>query len=192
MHVLHLVRPGRTQANAERRLQGRVDNPIDEIGREQVAALAAAFTRVDRVVCSPLVRARQTAEAFGCEPEIDERWQEMDYGVMDGVRLGDVPSTVMRRWLDDPDFAPERGETLHQLQARVWAACADLLEDARDREVVVVTHATPIRAAVAWALGVDVSAAWRCHVDQATITRIVIREHHPVLAGFNITPAPAA
>ena len=54
----------------------------------------------------------------------------------------------------------------------------------------MVTHAPPIRAAVAWAMGVDVTAAWRCHVDQASITRILSRDHHPVLAGFNITPPP--
>lgn len=190
--MLYLVRHGRTLANAERRLQGRVDNPIDEVGREQVTALSGALGQVDRVVCSPLLRARQTAAAFGPEPEIDDRWQEIDYGVMDGVRLADVPREVMRGWLDDPDYAPEGGETLHQMKERVWAACADLMDDARDREVVVVTHATPIRAAVAWAMGVDVTAAWRCHVDQASITRIVIRDHHPVLAGFNSVPVGGA
>ena len=94
---------------------------------------------------------------------------------MDGLPLADVPREVMRGWLDDPDFAPEGGETLNELQVRVWAACADLVEESRHHEVVVVTHATPIRAALAWALGVEVTAAWRCHVDQASITRVVFR-----------------
>lgn len=189
--MLYLVRHGRTPANAEHRLQGRADLSIDEVGRQQVAALGAAITRVDRVVCSPLLRARQTAEVFGIEPDIDDRWQELDYGVMDGLALADVPREVMRGWLDDPDFAPEGGETLNELQVRVWAACADLVEQSRHHEVVVVTHATPIRAALAWALGVEVTAAWRCHVDQASITRIVFRDRHPVLAGFNIIPYAA-
>ena len=189
--MLYLVRHGRTQANAERRLQGRVDNPIDEVGRQQAAALAPAFGRIDRLVCSPLLRARETAEAlssFGCEPEIDERWQEIDYGAMDGTCIFDLPRGLMRTWLGDPDYAPEGGESLRQLQVRVWAACEELAESAREQEVVVITHATPIRAAVIWALGADIGAAWRCHVDQATITRVMFRDHQPILVGFNQTP----
>jgi len=188
--VLYLVRHGRTEANAGLRLQGRIDLPIDEVGRRQAAALGSMFGTIDRLVCSPLLRARQTAEVFGMEPEIDERWLEMDYGVMDGVRMAEVSTDMWDRWTSDADFAPDGGETLHQLADRVWAACTDLMEDARRHEVVVVTHATPVKAAMAWALGVPASVTWRSYVDQATITKVMIRDRGPVLAGFNIAPAP--
>lgn len=186
--VLYLVRHGRTQANAEHRLQGRVDNPIDDVGRRQAAALPGAIGPVDRLICSPLLRARQTAEVFGREPEIDERWQEIDYGVMDGARLADVPRELMLAWLTDADHAPEGGETLRQLSVRVRAACEELADVAREHNVVVVTHATPIRVAVTWAMGADVGSAWRCHVDQASVTRIIFRGRQPLLASFNHTP----
>lgn len=188
--MLYIVRHGRTEANAGLRLQGRIDLPIDEVGRAQAAALGAMFTKVDRLICSPLLRARQTAEVFGMEPEIDERWLEMDYGVMDGQRMAEVSSEMWDLWTSDADFAPEGGETLHQLAARVWAACTDLMEDARRHDVVVVTHATPVKAAMAWALGVPASVTWRSYVDQATITKVMIRDRGPVLAGFNIAPTP--
>lgn len=186
--MLYLVRHGRTQANAEHRLQGRADHPLDDVGMQQVDALWAAMPAVDRVICSPLRRAQQTAAAFGVEPEIDERWLELDYGVMEGVRLADVPREQMRRWIDDPDYAPEGGETLHELQARVWPACEELIDDARHHRVVVVTHATPIRLAVAWAMGAEVATAWRCHVDHGSITEVAFRDRMPLLAGFNRVP----
>lgn len=48
-------------------------------------------------------------------------------------------------------------ESLRTLATRVHAACDELLEVPRDQEIVVVTHATPIKVAMAWALGVDIS-----------------------------------
>jgi len=187
--VLYLVRHGRTEANAGGRLQGRIDLPIDDVGRAQAAAITSVVSQVDRVVCSPSLRARQTAEVFGIEPEIDERWLEMDYGEFDGVPMRDVPSGLWQQWISDPDFRPPGGESLQEMGDRVYAACDDLLEAARHQDVVVVSHATPIKAAMAWALGVDVTITWRSQIDQASITRILIRDRGPALHAFNIVPA---
>lgn len=186
--VLYLVRHGRTQANAGGRLQGRLDLPIDEVGRVQAAAITRVVTSVDRVICSPSLRARQTAAVFGMEPEIDERWLEMDYGDFDGMALGDVPGEQWSQWISDPDFRPPNGETLREMGVRVYAACNDLVEAARLGNVAVVTHATPIKAAMAWALGVDVGITWRSHVDQASVTKVLIRDRGPALNAFNIIP----
>ena len=72
--MLIIVRHGRTEANASGLLQGRRINPgLDELGRRQVAALAAALPGVERVVASPLLRTQETAAAFGLPVEIDER-----------------------------------------------------------------------------------------------------------------------
>ncbi|MGB8857759.1 MAG: histidine phosphatase family protein [Ilumatobacteraceae bacterium] len=186
--MLYLVRHGRTEANAGGRLQGRIDLPIDEVGRAQAAVITSVVTSIDRLICSPALRARQTAEVFGLEPEIDERWLEMDYGEFDGMPLADVPSAQWQQWISDPHYRPPGGETLHEMGHRVYAACDDLLEAARTSDVVVVSHATPIKAAMAWALGVDVSITWRSQIDQASITKILIRKGGPALHAFNIVP----
>ncbi len=57
----------------------------------------------------------------------------------------------------------------------------------RDHDVVVVSHVSPIKAAVAWALGVDVSISWRTHLQPASITRVGIGRTGPVLRTFNGT-----
>ena len=188
--VLYLVRHGRTEANAGGRLQGRIDLPIDDVGRAQAAAITSVVTSVDRLISSPSLRARQTAAVFGIEMEIDERWLEMDYGELDGLALSDVPRLQWQQWISDPDFRPPGGESLREMGTRVHAACEDLLEAARDHDIVVVSHATPIKAAMAWALGVDVGITWRSQIDQASITKITIRDRGPALAAFNIVPRP--
>lgn len=186
--MIYLVRHGRTEANADGRLQGRLDLPIDELGQAQAAALVAALPRVDRVISSPSLRACQTAAVLGVELELDDRWLEMDYGEFDGAVMAELPKDLIRNWMTNPEFAPPGGESLRMLATRVHEACDELLEAARDQEIVVVTHATPIKAAMAWALGVDVSIVWRSFVDQASITSVMVRERGPALASFNVVP----
>ena len=77
-----------------RSLQGRLDLPLDEVGIAQVAGVAEWLGRPDRLVSSPLLRARQTAEAFEVPYEVDDRWIELDYGSLDGVPVADVADEI--------------------------------------------------------------------------------------------------
>jgi len=188
--VLILVRHGRTPANAAGLLQGRLDQPLDEFGERQARAVAAFVLEryeVDAVVCSPLRRAAQTAAAFDRSVEVDERWQELAYGVYEGTPHRDVPTEVWQRWRDDPSFVPSEGESLTSLGTRVRDACESLLDRAGEENVVVVSHVSPIKAAVAWALGVGVEISWTSHLDPASVSRIAFRRGRPVLYSFNET-----
>lgn len=191
--VLILVRHGRTPANAAGLLQGRIDQELDEHGQAQVAAVAEFVTgrwQVDAVVSSPLRRAVQTAAAFGQPIEIDERWIELAYGEYEGAVHSTVPSEVWRRWRDDPDYVPDGGESFRTLDTRVRDACEDIVARAAAENVVVVSHVSPIKAAVAWALGVGVGIAFQCHLDQAAVCRIGVRNGRPLLQSFNETADP--
>ena len=186
--MLILVRHGRTTANAGGLLQGRLDLPLDGVGRAQVASMAERIGRPDRVVSSPLLRARQTAEAFGVPYEIDDRWEELFYGEYEGVRMTDIDPAIWDRWRGDEDFAPPGGESMRELGERVRAACNDLLADAVDHTVVVTSHVSPIKVAVAWALSAPVSISWRCFLDQGAACRIMCTPTGPMLIGFNEVP----
>lgn len=190
--MLILVRHGRTAANASGLLQGRLDHPLDEIGRRQARAIGAAIGAVaggvDRVISSPLQRAVATASAIGPDVVIDEAWVELDYGVFDGRPHGDVTIDVWERWRSDPHFAPPEGESLAALDERVVASLERLSAEAVDRHIVVVSHVSPIKAAVAWAVGSPSAAmSWRCHLDVASICRLRITPRGPVLVSFNET-----
>ena len=188
--MLILVRHGRTQANLEGRLQGRLDQDLDEHGRRQAVAVAAFVQdrcEVDFVVSSPLKRARQTAAEFGRPVEIDERWLELSYGEYEGTPHADVPSEIWSRWRDDPDFTPEGGESLAALDIRVRGACEELLARADAANVVVVSHVSPMKSAVAWALGVGIDISFNCHLDHASVCRIAVRGGRPILQTFNET-----
>src|SRR5919106_799551 len=80
---LILVRHGESTWNSEERLQGQLDPPLSDRGREQARALAPILEALpeERIVCSDLARARETAELLGLSPgRFDERWREIDVG----------------------------------------------------------------------------------------------------------------
>jgi alpha-ribazole phosphatase len=162
---------------------------LDEVGRRQAAALGLLpeLRQATRVVTSPLGRAQETAAAFGLPIEVDERWIEIDYGIYDGLPFEDVPAALWTKWDTDPSWAPEGGESLADVGVRVRRACEDLWEEACDRDVVVVSHVSPIKAAVWWGMGVPIDTPGRLMLDVASICRIGAGPRGSVLRSFNDT-----
>jgi probable phosphoglycerate mutase len=187
--LITLVRHGRTVANAGGLLQGRVDNPLDDVGRSQARAAAAMIGPVDAVITSPLVRASETAAAFVSATGVvtDEQWLELDYGEWDGRPVADVPADTWSRWRKDLSFRPPGGESLDELGARIRGALDGLVAHPPGDHVVVVTHVSPIKAAVAWALGVGDEVGWRTYLDTGSITRLRV-DGRRALTAFNVVP----
>jgi broad specificity phosphatase PhoE len=192
--VIALVRHGETEPNRAGVLLGRADPQLTTAGQSQATALARLFEAGERpvaVVASPLRRAVETATAIA-EPwrldvERDERLIEVDYGEWDERGFHEVPQDELRRWRSDPGFAPPDGESLTQVQERVSACAAELSERAGDGLVIAVSHVSPIKASVAWALGAGPEIAWRLRLDIASITRIFRGPDGPVLLTYNET-----
>ncbi len=188
--MLYLVRHGRTAANASGLLQGRLDPPLDEIGRKQATAIAALVGPVDAVIASSLVRAQETAECFGLPVDVDDRWIELAYGEYEGVPAAKVPDDVWHRWRTDGAFATEGGESFDALDARVREACKGLTDRIGAEDVVVVSHVSPIKAAVAWALNASVEIMFHCHLSHASVCRVGMGRFGPILHTFNEQAAP--
>ena len=186
--MLYLVRHGRTSANANGLLQGRLDPPLDEIGRKQAKAIADLVGRVDTVISSSLLRAQETAEYFARPVTLDDRWIELAYGEYEGVPAGEVPREVWQAWRTDRDFATAGGESFGELDARVRAACEDLSERMAVEDIVVVSHVSPIKAAVAWALNSTLEIMFHCHLSQASVCRVTMGTFGPLLHSFNEQP----
>ena len=202
--TLILVRHGQTDANAAGLLQGRADLSLNDRGRSQAAECADALRQVvesgARVVSSPLARARETAAIIaGAERRvlIDDAWIELDYGTLDRTPTAEVPTSLWAQWRADLAYVPGGGESLLDLGERVRAACAALIDEAGRGDVIVVSHVSPIKAAVAWALDVGDGTSWRMQLDQAAITRIGCSPRGGALRSFNETwhldrPRPSA
>jgi probable phosphoglycerate mutase len=202
-------------ANAAGLLVGRADSPLTELGLRQAEALGeevASRARTPfRILVSPLRRATQTAEAIAraCEsgryamapppsgeftpgvgPEVvvDSRFIELDYGELDGSPPSKLPQGLWDHWCSDPAWRPPGGETLWEVKARVSAACEEIASEAALGDVVIVSHVSPIKAAVTWALGTSPELSWRLSLGVASITRIATDgSRGPSLVSFNET-----
>jgi broad specificity phosphatase PhoE len=192
--MLILVRHGESTANAQGLLLGRTDAALTEKGRRQAASVRQLLSApVSAVRTSPLGRARDTAALLdlGVPIEVDDRWLEVDYGEFECQPLRDIPAAIWQEWRRDPSFRPAGGESLAEVDTRIAAACTELfaVDGAGARgdqgDVVVVSHVTPIKAAVAWALGADAGLSWRLHLQTASVTRIGWGNGAPVLHSFN-------
>lgn len=168
---LILVCHGATEA--VRRSAFPADEPLDEKGRAQAAALAASLPSADTCSTSPELRARQTAEALHLDAMLEPTLRECDYGAWKGCAFAEVlardPQGVSA-WLEDPGATPHGGESLLGVMRRV-AQWLDA-EKTADRTTILITHASIIRAAVVHALGAPPQSFWRIDVAPLSVTRL--------------------
>lgn len=150
-----IVRHGETEWNAARRIQGRTEVPLNEVGEAQAAEAAALLREAgqwSRVITSPLGRAQQTASIIADElelapPVIDRGVIERDFGQAEGVCVADAQAT----WpgLNVPDAEP-----LEELSQRGAAALSRILHEQPGS--VVIAHGALMRSALGELAGTEI------------------------------------
>jgi broad specificity phosphatase PhoE len=153
---MYLARHGETDYNAEGRFQGQGAVPLNARGREQAQALAqeAVAYEFQSLWCSPLQRARETAEVvaqrIGLTPREDARLMETDAGDWTDRSFAEVqaqaPAEFERFASGDPTFAFPGGESFAQQGVRVAAAFYDIKR--AEAPTLVVCHGGVIRIAL--------------------------------------------
>jgi broad specificity phosphatase PhoE len=154
-----LLRHGPTEWNANKRIQGRIDNPLSELGIEQVKKRQLPADLRDRVwYTSPLRRARETAQLMGINnPVVEPALIEMHWGDWEGEilkplrkRLGDEMRHNEARGLD---FRPPNGESPAQVQQRIEIWLKQLAS--KNQDCAAVSHKGVIRCIYSLACGWD-------------------------------------
>jgi 2,3-bisphosphoglycerate-dependent phosphoglycerate mutase len=145
-----VVRHGETAWNAQGRIQGHLDSPLNEEGMAQAFLLAErlAAEPFDHFYSSDLGRALQTAQPLadrtGKQPVADRQLRERGLGVFQGLTAAQCQDTYpedYRRFHDrDPDHAMPGGESIRELNRRVAACFEDLATRHAGQWVVAVTH----------------------------------------------------
>ncbi|MBI5106429.1 MAG: histidine phosphatase family protein [Solirubrobacterales bacterium] len=176
--MIALARHGETPFNAEGRFQGHLPVPLSERGREQARELAAVAAEREWAAlwCSPLARARETADvvaaAIGLEPREDGRLVETDTGDWTGRSFAEVraedPEGFERWHGGDPSWRFPGGESFAEHEERVAAALAEVRRG--PLPALVVCHRHVIRAALVVTTGDE--AARHAPVDNGTLVEL--------------------
>ena len=172
--MIYIVRHGQTEQNLKKKLQGRSDFPLTELGREQASAVGDAFHDAgiifDKVYTSPLDRAIETAKLVAGDAPIDveEALIEMDYGPYEGIDLFDLPPEVEEFFKDFTNHpAPEGMEQLSSVVARAGS----FLEDIRGMEgdILISTHAIAMKGILEYLTPASKGAYWSKYIGNCAV-----------------------
>jgi probable phosphoglycerate mutase len=168
---------------------------LSDEGRREAEATAAQIARlraVAAVYASPLERARETAAVIarplGRAVRVERGLLELDIGRFTGLKLSEARRrpewTVVQ--CHPSGFRFPGGESFTEMQARITGALDRLVARHRGRVVVAVSHADPIKAVVAHALGAPLDLFQRIMVAPASITAIAYRPEGPAVLAVNV------
>jgi probable phosphomutase (TIGR03848 family) len=191
-----LVRHGQT-ATTGTVLPGRAKGlHLADTGRAQAEAAAARIAQLEKVhavYASPLERTRETAAPIGTAVQRPVRTAkgllECDFGDWTGKKLALLRkkpewSTVQNR---PSIFRFPGGESFAEMQLRIWNQLASLVAEHPGQTVVAVSHADPIKAAVAMATGVHLDLFQRIVISPCSVTPLLFTPGGPIVLAVNST-----
>jgi alpha-ribazole phosphatase len=179
---IYLVRHGETEWNKKGIYQGQEDVPLNEKGKNEAKILSTAFKdkKIPIIYSSDLARARETAEIIAQEVGIQtiiykKSLREMDFGNWTGRSILEMEedSGLFQLWQKDPwNISPPNGETLKDLANRVRREAEEIFLKHYNQDVLVVTHAGPIKALIFDLIGSTGNTYWNLDISHNTIAVI--------------------
>ena len=180
---LVLLRHGETEWSRDGRHTGRTDVPLTTVGERDARQLAPRLAGFDLrlVLCSPLSRARRTAELAGLDPVTDDDLMEWDYGAYEGRTTPEIREE-RPGWLLWNDGVPG-GEAIAEVGGRADRVIAELRE--ADGDALLFAHGHVLRVLTARWLGLEPDAGRLFALDPATLSTLGYEHETAVLRLWN-------
>jgi len=183
--MLYIIRHGKTDWNAQRKMQGRTDVPLNDEGRQMAEAAREKYRDVhfDVCFCSPLIRARETAEILLRGRDIpiltDDRLAEMSFGSFEGLadsfQIPDGPINVLFHHPELYTSPPGGAESLDDLFARTGAFLEEraepLLKEGKD--VLIVGHGAMNSSIVCRVKKLPREQFWSAGIENCKLMRLL-------------------
>ncbi len=194
---LILVRHGETEWNHLHRMQGLTDLPLTETGRAQAEAIATALKNeaVEVIYSSPLKRALETARIINRFHQVEiipvEELKELNVGQLEGLYAEEMKarySDFFQAWTTDPaSTRMPGGESLPEVQERVWSAVTQIRQQNHLHPVILVSHFFSLIALFCKLLDLRLSDFRKLYLGVGSISRVEFNEDKAKLLSFNDT-----
>lgn len=181
--MLYIMRHGKTDWNVIHKLQGRTDIPLNDEGREMAKAARGECQNVnfDICYCSPLMRAKETAEIVLHNRNIpivyDERLREMGFGIYEGIensfQIPDCPINVL--FQNPSQYVPvEGGESFEELFARTGSFIEEIITPAlrENKDILIVGHGAMNSSIVCQVKGIPLDRFWEAGIENCKLMKL--------------------
>lgn len=183
--MLYITRHGKTDWNSRQKLQGRTDIPLNEEGREMARQAAKEYKEVplDVCYCSPLSRAKETAELLLENRNIpiifDNRLLEMSFGEYEGIEKSfDIPDCPVNVIFKEPEkYVASVGgaETFQELFARTGEFLEEVVKPqlAQGKNILIVGHGAMNSSIVCQMKGLPIEQFWSAGLSQCKFMKLM-------------------
>lgn len=182
--MLYIMRHGKTDWNVIHKLQGRTDIPLNAEGREMAKAAGKECENVnfDICYCSPLIRAKETAEIVLQNRNIpiiyDDRLKEMGFGIYEGIENSfQAPDCPINVFFQNPSqYVPgEGGESFEELFARTGSFLKEIITPALEesKDILIVGHGAMNSSIVCQIRGIPLDRFWEAGIENCKLMKLV-------------------
>ena len=181
---LYIMRHGKTDWNEKHKIQGRTDIPLNDEGRKMAAAAAEEYKDIhfDICFCSPLIRAKETAQIFLSARNIpiiyDDRIMEMCFGTYEGIEnsfaIDDCPiNTLFKK--PDKYVTVEGGESFEELFARTGEFIDNVVmpQVNSGKDILIVGHGAMNCSIIAKFRGTPLDKFWDGMTDNCQVVKLI-------------------
>ena len=141
---IYFVRHGQTDWNNQGKIQGKTDTELNKTGIEQAKEASEKLkdADIDIIICSPLKRARKTAEIINEKLNVDilheKEFSERDYGEFEGISKYDLNTEEF--WDYDKNVKYKKAESVKDLFDRVYRTLDKIIEKYKGKNILIVAH----------------------------------------------------
>ena len=142
--MIYVTRHGETNWNLEQKVMGRVDIPLNQNGRKQATIVRDSLfdTSIDKIICSPLLRAKQTADIINQRKQVeiiyDNRLIERDFGEFEGMNTKDFDFDGFWDYYQNEHY--KKAENIQDFFDRVYEAVDDIMMTYQEETILIVAH----------------------------------------------------
>jgi broad specificity phosphatase PhoE len=197
MPIFYLIRHGQTDWNQKKIIMGKKDIPLNPKGKNEIAAIAKVISGVkfESIYCSPIKRARETAELIAKK----SKSPVIPYEPFTEIPLDMWEGESMKKLLDsDVNFklylkSPEKailsyGKSIKDFQKDVWKGVVDLQSKHSEGNLCIVTHSDTIKIILCKSLGLNIKFLHRLNIDHGSLSILHLNDEASYLQVLNYIP----
>lgn len=180
--TIDLLRHGDVEGG--RKYRGQLDDPLSELGWQQLRSVTENKQNWQHIISSPLKRCSEFAEELAQSLKLplnnESEFKEVSFGLWEGKTADELlksdPENIKRYWNDPIQETPPQGENLLSFEKRILAAWQKILNDYKGGHVLLISHAGVMRIILCHILGMPVTELFKLDIGLAKASRIQV-EH---------------